>query len=277
MLPVPGRPYALHPGDEIQIRRTIRHPEHGQLRNGTIAHIAAIDRDAGSVDLRLAEGEAVTLDPEQAALTDLRLAYVQHPFPAQGQTTDTAHVIVGEHATREGSYVALTRARQQTQIYGASGGEELSGGDRLQQLAERMSRTESDLPSIDTPLANEAGIRVEFARTDVDGQHNIAAAPLMAEPSATLATTPREPAAAVRAANEADARDSAGPPNRDPTQRDPWPENSPGSEPAATRHAGEALEEQSGRAWRRSRRRELVTPDLTNDQIEAIHHHGWEP
>jgi hypothetical protein len=33
-LPVPGRPYAVRPGDEIQIRRTIFHPEHGQLRNG---------------------------------------------------------------------------------------------------------------------------------------------------------------------------------------------------------------------------------------------------
>ena len=36
-LPLPGRPYALHPSDDVQIRRTIRHPEHGALRNGAIA------------------------------------------------------------------------------------------------------------------------------------------------------------------------------------------------------------------------------------------------
>jgi conjugative relaxase-like TrwC/TraI family protein len=276
-LPVLGRPYAVRPGDEIQIRRTILDPEHGQLRNGTTAQIAGIDPDAHTVTLQLADEEKVTLDAGQVARADIRLAYVQHPFPAQGHTTDTAHLIIAEHATREGSYVALTRAREQTHIHAVHPGDEPFDGDRLKQLAERMSRTEPDLPSIHTPLANEAGIRAELARMDIDGQYNGAAAPLTAEPSATPATVSREPAAAVPAANEANARESAGTLNPDPTRRDPWPENSPESEPAATRHAGEALEEQSGRAWPRSRRRELVTPDLTDDQIEAIHQHGWEP
>ena len=33
-------------------------------------------------------------DRDEIAQADLRLAYVQHPFPAQGHTTDTAHLIV---------------------------------------------------------------------------------------------------------------------------------------------------------------------------------------
>ena len=47
----------------------------------------------------------------------MRLAYVQHPFPAQGQTTDTTHLIASEHATQQGTYVALTRARHRTHIH----------------------------------------------------------------------------------------------------------------------------------------------------------------
>jgi conjugative relaxase-like TrwC/TraI family protein len=277
MLPVPGRPYALHPGDEIQVRRTIPHPDHEPLRNGTIAHIATIDPDARSVDLRLADGGAVTLDREQAALADLRLAYVQHPFPAQGQTTDTAHVIVGEHATQDGSYVALTRAREQTHIHAASPAEEPSEGDRLQALSERMSRTEPDLPSIHTPLANESAIATELAQTSIDPEDNGAAPQLAAERSATSPAIPRERATPALAANEADAWEPAGARNRDSTQREPRPENSPESELAADLPASEPLDEQRGRAWPRRRRRELATPDLTHDHIEDSHQHGWEP
>ncbi len=42
-IPVAGRPYSLHPGDEVQIRHTIRHPELGQLRNGTTGQVIAVD------------------------------------------------------------------------------------------------------------------------------------------------------------------------------------------------------------------------------------------
>ncbi len=93
----------------------------------------------------------LTLTEQQIADADLRLAYVQHPFPAQGQTTDTTHLIISEHATREGSYVGLTRARARTDIYAATAPDPEPEHDRLQDLAEHMSRTEPDLPSIRTP------------------------------------------------------------------------------------------------------------------------------
>jgi AAA domain/TrwC relaxase len=137
-LQVPGRPYALHPGDEVQIRRTIPHPEHGWLRNGTTAQIIDIDPDGRTVSLRLPDRHEVTLEARQAARADLRLAYVQHPFPAQGQTTDTAHLIIGEHASQEGSYVALTRAREQTHLHAASPADQQAEDDRLHTLSERL-------------------------------------------------------------------------------------------------------------------------------------------
>jgi hypothetical protein len=140
MIAAPRRPYTLHPGDQVQIRRTISHPDHGPLRNGTTAVIGDIDADAQTIELLLSTGQPVDLNIDQADAAQLRLAYVQHPFPAQGTTTDTAHLIVSAHATREGTYVALTRAREQTHLYAEESVDSGRTGDRLQALADRISR-----------------------------------------------------------------------------------------------------------------------------------------
>jgi len=169
----PGRPYNLHPGDEVQIRRTINHPGHGPLRNGTTALINDIDPDAQTIELTLPTGQPVNLIVDQADAAQLRLAYVQHPFPAQGVTTDTAHLIASAHTTREGTYVALTRARDETHIYAEQSVDSDRDGDRLQALADRISRTEPDLPSIAIPLEPEPSITAIPARrepiTDLSG------------------------------------------------------------------------------------------------------------
>ena len=149
-LPVTGRPYAIHPGDDIQIRRTLPHP-HGPLPNGTTGHVQDIDPEAETAEIRLPDGRHVQLDARQIDQADLRLAYVQHPFPAQGQTTDTAHLIVGDHATRDGTYVAITRARQTTNVYAAPPHQQ-AYTDRIVELAEQASRTEPEVPSVNTPV-----------------------------------------------------------------------------------------------------------------------------
>jgi conjugative relaxase-like TrwC/TraI family protein len=159
-IPAPGRPYRLHPGDQVQIRRTINHPDHGALRNGTTAPIRDIDPGARTIELTLPTGQPVNLTIDQADAAQLRLAYVQHPFPAQGITTDTAHLIVSAHATREGTYVALTRAREETHLYADESVGSDRDGDRRQALAERISRTEPDLPSIAVPLEHDRTITV---------------------------------------------------------------------------------------------------------------------
>jgi conjugative relaxase-like TrwC/TraI family protein len=279
-LPLPGRPYALHPGDEVQIRRTIRQPEHGQLRNGTTAQVADVDPDAHTLSLRLADGQKVTVAREQTARADVRLAYVQHPFPAQGQTTDTAHLIIGDHATQAGSYVALTRARQQTHIHAASAAARPSDADRLQALSERMSRTEPELPSIQKPLAHEFAITAELAGASIDAQHNDLTTQLATEARATSASRSREPeipapaipaTAASEATADASARDRGAPlPGRDP-------EISPVPEPDADRTASQMVDEAHDRVWPRSRYGDLAVSDLADDQIEPRRRHGWEP
>jgi conjugative relaxase-like TrwC/TraI family protein len=156
-IPVPRRAYSLYAGDEIQIRHTLNHPGHGQLRNGTNAIITHIDPRSGELGLRLPGGDELTLEGDQIEQADLRLAYAQHPFPAQGHTADTAHVIIGPHGTREGTYVALTRAREQTHLYDALPAESREAG-ALEALAERVSHAAPDIPSIAVPLAHEGNV-----------------------------------------------------------------------------------------------------------------------
>ncbi len=56
------------------------------------------------------------------------------------------------HATRLGTYVALTRARQETHLYADQSVESDRDSDRLQALAEQISQTKPDLPSIVIPV-----------------------------------------------------------------------------------------------------------------------------
>lgn len=153
-LAVPGRPYALHAGDEIQIRQTIESPDGGWLRNGTGGIVTAVNTRADEVTLRLADQREITLSQDQLGLADVRLAYVQHPFPAQGITTDTIHVIVGEHATAPGSYVGLTRSRRRTDVYASRELLEINAErDPIESLAKQMGRDEPAVASIDVPAA----------------------------------------------------------------------------------------------------------------------------
>jgi hypothetical protein len=161
-LPLTARPYRLRAGDEIQLRHQLNHPELGPVTNGTTATVLAVDPHHQHATLQLADGRTARFTRPQADEASVRLSYVQHPFPAQGHTSDTAHLIVAENATHEGCYVALTRARQNTHIHAPHPqpqGEQLTldqpHDDPLTVLAEWMSRTEPEAASIRTPIAHE--------------------------------------------------------------------------------------------------------------------------
>ena len=150
-LAVPGRPYSLHAGDEIQIRQTFETADAGWVRNGTSGTLTAINEDKKTATLQLGDKRELTLTPDQLSEADVRLAYVQHPFPAQGITTDTTHLIAGENATRAGSYVGLTRARERTDVYAGREkiGREVAEVDTVHRLAEQVGRAEPEVASID--------------------------------------------------------------------------------------------------------------------------------
>jgi hypothetical protein len=125
-LAVTGRPCRLHACDQVQIRNTVRHPDLGQIRDGTTGRVRAVEPENELLTLRMFDQRHTTFGRGQIDAADIRLSYVQHPFPAQGQTTDTTELIVGEHTTQDGSYVALTRARYSSHIHA---GLELFDGD----------------------------------------------------------------------------------------------------------------------------------------------------
>ena len=168
-VPLAGRPYGVRAGDEVQIRHPVAHPELGRVSNGTTGKVLDVDAAGQSARLALSDGREAVFAQELLDQAQVRLAYVQHPFPAQGVTVDTGHVIVGEHATAEGSYVALTRARQCTHLYAALGRLDELGPDTDREtvvaaLAKRMGRSEPEIPSIALPVAHEQRVEAEHAR-----------------------------------------------------------------------------------------------------------------
>ncbi len=92
-----------------------------------------------------------------------------HTFPAQGQTVDRAHVIGEPLADANGTYVALSRARESTRLYasleqlGAPGDQDAGRETQLARLAGQLGRSEPELPSISTPLAHEQHTERELA------------------------------------------------------------------------------------------------------------------
>jgi hypothetical protein len=79
-------------------------------------------------------------------------------------------VVAGPLSTAEGSYVALTRAREHTYLYASSEQLELSESraQAIAALAERLGRSEPDLPSIRIPLAHEQHVEREHVKLALD-------------------------------------------------------------------------------------------------------------
>jgi hypothetical protein len=170
-----GRPYGLYGGDEIVLRAASTHPQLGAVRNGTHGTVVDVSGDGRHATLALSDGRQARWDRGQLDAASVRLAYVSHTFPAQGQTVDRAHVIADALADQNGTYVALTRAREQTRIYAS--GQRLSPGDQphqsgrqpdrsalLEALAEQLGRSTVEAPSIAVALAHEQHVAREHAR-----------------------------------------------------------------------------------------------------------------
>jgi ATP-dependent exoDNAse (exonuclease V) alpha subunit len=145
-----GRPYDLAAGDEVIFTKPHYRPGHGRVENGTLGTVLNVhDEHTITIATRGAKAREVTLDTSQSS--DVRLAYAQHVYKAQGLTADHALVLTGGWQTdREHAYVALTRARERTDIYAVR--EELGfhglDAERVQNLADAMSHSHAQAASI---------------------------------------------------------------------------------------------------------------------------------
>jgi len=171
-VPLAGRPYELYAGDELVLRAASIHPQLGAVPNGTRGRVLDVAEDGQRATVALADGREASFERSELDGGSARLAYVSHTFPAQGQTVDRAHVIAGPHADANGTYVALTRARERTHLYASAerldepAEESDADGGREQQLArlaEQLGRSEPEVASIAVALAHEQHAEREHA------------------------------------------------------------------------------------------------------------------
>jgi conjugative relaxase-like TrwC/TraI family protein len=148
---LPERPYGLAAGDEVLFSAQHHVPGRERVENGTRGQVISIDEQSSSVRVRVEERRPREIDVNKEELDRLRLAYAQHVYKAQGLTTDRALVLTGGWQTDRGTtYVALTRAREQTDIYTSREDLGHAGVDKdlVDRLADRIRESHAQEASI---------------------------------------------------------------------------------------------------------------------------------
>jgi ATP-dependent exoDNAse (exonuclease V) alpha subunit len=131
------------------------------VENGTVAEVIET-RGNSEVTLSTQEPQPREVKLDTSEFAELRLAYAQHVYKAQGRTVDEAFVLTGGWQTdRERAYVALTRARDRTDIYVSREdlGEQGMDAGAIERLGEAMAETHAQRASIATPTAEREETR----------------------------------------------------------------------------------------------------------------------
>ncbi len=101
--------------------------------------------------LRTGEPQPREVSFDTREFSDVRLGYAQHVYKAQGATVDRALALTGGWQTdRHSAYVALSRARERTDIYVSREdlGEQGLDPGAITRLGERMAQSRAQQPSI---------------------------------------------------------------------------------------------------------------------------------
>lgn len=120
----------IAPGDRLKWTRN--DPEKG-VRNGQIVIVESVNT-SGMATLRDASGEALTLDLTGQQYLDYSL--VSTTYSSQGKTADQVLAAVDSTLSKEGLYVAVSRAKQNLTLYTADKGD-------LYKRAERSAAKEN--------------------------------------------------------------------------------------------------------------------------------------
>jgi ATP-dependent exoDNAse (exonuclease V) alpha subunit len=162
---LPDRPYDLAAGDEVILTGQLRPPGAERLENGTRGLVQSVDDRRDRVVLRTDEAPPRTVEFSTREFRDVRLAYAQHVYKAQGLTTDRALVLTGGwQSDRERAYVALSRARERTDVYVSREdlGEDGTDADLIERLAQRVSVSHAQQASVTRePVESSGGVERE--------------------------------------------------------------------------------------------------------------------
>ncbi|HUA74315.1 MAG TPA: MobF family relaxase [Solirubrobacteraceae bacterium] len=147
---LPDRPYGLAAGDQVIFTAALYQPGQPRVENGTLGSVIEVSGDDRvSIQTAGAQDREVQLDAEE--LGELRLAYAQHLYKAQGRTVDRSFVLTGGWQTdREHAYVALTRAQERTDVYISREdlGEHGMDAGAIERLGEAMAESRAQEPSV---------------------------------------------------------------------------------------------------------------------------------
>lgn len=141
---LPGKPYGLASGDEVMFTAQYRIQGAKRVENGITGTIVHAAGEEDRVTIATREREPREVDVNTSEFSDLSLGYAVHVHKAQGLTAETSGILMGAWQTdREHAYVAVSRAREQTQIYVSREdlGEHGMDTGAIERLAERMHQS----------------------------------------------------------------------------------------------------------------------------------------
>ena len=121
---------AISVGDQLRWTRNDAQPG---VRNGQVVTVEAITHD-GTATLRAANGKTMTYDLTGQQYLDYAL--VSTTYGSQGKTADQVLVAVDSTISKEGLYVAVSRAKQKLSLYTAD-------KEKLFKQAERSAAKEN--------------------------------------------------------------------------------------------------------------------------------------
>lgn len=148
---VEGRPYGLAAGDEVIFSAPFQVAGDRRVENGTRGTVTAADRGKDRVTVRTEERDPREVEVDTRRFSGLNLGYAVHVYKAQGLTTERAEVLIGGWQTdREGAYVALSRAREETRIHVSREDLGEAGMDvgAIERLGERMRESRAQEASV---------------------------------------------------------------------------------------------------------------------------------
>lgn len=126
-----------HLGDTIVTRKNARRliVNSGQdfVKNGDLWRVTDLHDDGRITAQHIQHGGKVTL-PAHYVEQSVELGYAATIHRAQGSTVDTAHALVDASTDRAGAYVALTRGRENNQLYVS-----LADGEKRDDVLDRIT------------------------------------------------------------------------------------------------------------------------------------------
>lgn len=168
---LPGKPYGLAAGDEVIFSAQLQVPGERRIENGTAGTVVDTARHSDRVTIETHEREPREVQLDTGEFSDLSLGYAVHVYKGQGITAETSGILTGGWQTdREHAYVALSRAREQTQIYVSREdlGEQGMDAGAIERLADRMRRSGAQEASVSREVDDQTSKRARRMERDID-------------------------------------------------------------------------------------------------------------